>query len=58
MGESEEDENFRIAVMRNRDKLEDSGCGDEIQELQQVLWPVDRLCQNTQQGKVLELIFF
>ena len=29
--EAKEDENFRIATMRKRDKLEDSGCGDEIQ---------------------------
>ena len=37
--------------MRKREKLEDSGCGDELQELQQVLWPADQLLQNSQQGK-------
>ena len=31
--------------------LEDSRCGDKLQELQQVLWPIDRHCQNSQQGK-------
>ena len=49
--EAKEDETFRIAEMRKKEKLEDSGCGDELQELQQVLWPVDWLCQNYQQGK-------
>ena len=56
--ETKEDEYFRIAAMRNREKLEDSECGDELQELQQVLGLVDRLCQNSQQGKSLELICF
>ena len=50
-GEAKEDKYFRIAAMRKREKLEDSGYGDELQELQQFLWPVDRLCQNSQQGK-------
>ena len=42
--------------MIRRKKLEDSVCGDELQEFQQFLWPVDRLRQNSQQGKSLELI--
>ena len=29
--EAKEDEDFRIAAMRKRKKLEDSGCGDELQ---------------------------
>ena len=29
--EAKEDEDFRIAEMRKREKLEDSGCGDELQ---------------------------
>ena len=29
--------------------MEDIGCGNELQELQQVIWPVDRLRQNYQQ---------
>ena len=28
---AKEDEDFRIATMRKREKLEDSGCGDDIQ---------------------------
>jgi hypothetical protein len=29
--------------MVERDKLEDSGIGDELMEMQQVLWPVEQL---------------
>ena len=29
--EAKEDEDFRIAAMRKREKLEDSGCVDELQ---------------------------
>ena len=52
--EAKEDEYFRIEAMRKTENLEDSGCGDELQELQQVLWPVDRLHQNSQQGKKVQ----
>ena len=31
--------------------MEDSGFGDELQESKNVLWTVDRLRQNSQQGK-------
>ena len=39
--------------------MEESGCVDELQELQQVLWPVDRLRQNSQQGKkfIVDVLF-
>jgi hypothetical protein len=40
---AKEDEDFRFEAMRKRETLEDSGCGDELQELQQILWPVERL---------------
>ena len=45
--------------MRKRKNLEDSGCGDELQELQQVIWDVDWLRQNSQQGKTfrVDLLF-
>ena len=49
--EAKEDGYFSIAEMVKKEKLEYSGCGDDLQKLQQVLWPVDRLCQNSQQGK-------
>ena len=54
--EAKENEDFRISAMRKREKSEDSGCRDDLQELQHVLWPVDRIRQNSQQGKSLELI--
>ena len=31
MSKAKEDEDFRIAAMRKREKLEDSGCVDELQ---------------------------
>ena len=47
----EEEEAFRIQAMRKREKLEDSGCGDELQELQQVLWPVDYFRQYSRRKR-------
>ena len=57
--EAKEDEDFRIAPISKRGKLKDSGCGDEIQELEQVLWPVDRIRQYTQQEKmfIVDMLF-
>ena len=57
--EAKLDEYIRIAEMKTREKLEGSGCGDELQELQQVIWPVDRICQNSQQGKkfIVDVLF-
>ena len=49
--ESKEYKYFSIAAIRKRERLEYSVCGDELQELQQVLCPVDCLCKNSQQGK-------
>ena len=37
--------------MRKMQKLEDCRCGDELQELQQFLQPVDWLRKNQQQGE-------
>ena len=54
--EAKENEDFRILAMRKREKLEDSGCGNEIKELQQVICPFYRLRQNYQQRESLELI--
>ena len=48
--EAKEDEDFRISAMMNMENLEYSGCGDDLQEFQQVLWPVYWLHQNSHQG--------
>ena len=34
---------LRIDAMVERERLEDSGIGDELMEMQQILWPVERL---------------
>ena len=34
---------LRMDAMVERERLEDSGIGDELMEMQQVLWPVERL---------------
>ncbi len=34
---------LRIDAMVERERLEDSGIGDELMEMQQLLWPVERL---------------
>ncbi len=34
---------IRINAMVERERLEDNGFGDELMEMQEVLWPIDRL---------------
>jgi hypothetical protein len=34
---------LRINAMVERERLEDSGFGDELMEMQEVLWPIERL---------------
>ena len=32
--------------MLERDRLQDNGYGDELMEMQQILWPKDRILNN------------
>ena len=42
----DEEMEIRLKAMRERDRLQDNGYGDELMEMQQILWPKDRVLNN------------
>ena len=38
-----EDSDFRLRALREREKLEENGFGDQLMEMQQTLWPLESL---------------
>ena len=38
-----EDRDFRMQALRERERLEDNGFGDQLMEMQQTLWPIESL---------------
>ena len=43
MGLENEEMEFRLKALRKRDSLEDNGFGDELMEMQQTIWPIEKL---------------